>query len=198
LEWLVRADLVLLGTLLGNTFFILFDRLYNYHISSHGTSFATILPQSSDLKAIDFAHQSPRQSAKRRSQELTVGFSSLASTATCAPLLGFLGTVFGIWDSFPGVGMEKTAAMMVTMSALAAALVTTALGILVAVVAAWCRSYLRGRVRLLENGVTSVAKDGAQSHAAWGYCEIAYDRQRVVSLGIWSYLLYIALAFASY
>jgi len=194
LEWLVRADLVLLGTLLGNTFFILFDRLYNYHISSHGTSFATILPQSSDMKAIDFAHQS----AKRRSQELTVGFSSLASTATCAPLLGFLGTVFGIWDSFPGIGMEKTAAMMVTMSALAEALVTTALGILVAVVAAWCRSYLCGRVQLLENGVTSVAKDGAQSHAAWGYCEIAYDRQRVVSLGIWSYLLYIALAFASY
>ena len=140
-----------------------------------------------------------QRTAKRRSQALGVGLGSLASTATCAPLLGFLGTIFGILDSFHGIGMEKTAALRMIASAVAEAIVPTALGIVVGAIAAWCHDYLRGHILLLEDNMASPASDDPQDvttkAASW---EVAYDRQRAVSLGIWSYLLYVGLAFARY
>jgi biopolymer transport protein ExbB/TolQ len=196
LEWLVRADVILLGTLLGNTFFILFDRLYYHNVCRQQAQLATMLPPSSDVEAIDVANQNPRQNDQMRLHASKVGFGSLASTATCAPLLGFLGTLFGILDAFQPIGMEKAAALKMIALAVAEALATTAMGILVAVVASWCHSYLRGYIRPLENDMASVSTDFTRYLASqtdsW---EVAYDRQLVVSLAIWSYLLYVVLAF---
>ena len=73
----------------------------------------------------------------------------LATIATTAPLVGLLGTVFGILDSFRGVDMSHATAMSMLAGTLAEALITTALGIFVAVPTSWSYNYLSERSELM-------------------------------------------------
>jgi len=71
----------------------------------------------------------------------------LATTATVAPYLGLLGTVLGITQSFWEIGTHSTANIAVVAPGLAEALITTIVGLIVAIPAAigfnWLRGYLR-------------------------------------------------------
>jgi biopolymer transport protein ExbD len=84
---------------------------------------------------------------------LNIEVGNLKSIAVTAPYLGLVGTCVGILSAFGGVGMEKHAAMAMIMTRIALALITTAAGIPVAVLATCSYNYLRTRIDLLEGEV---------------------------------------------
>ncbi|HET8966040.1 MAG TPA: MotA/TolQ/ExbB proton channel family protein, partial [Candidatus Acidoferrum sp.] len=83
------------------------------------------------------------------SAELKRRLSLLATIATTAPLVGLLGTVFGILDSTRGIGMSHATAVSMMAGTLAESLITTALGMLVAVPTVWSYNYLSEGAELM-------------------------------------------------
>jgi biopolymer transport protein ExbB/biopolymer transport protein TolQ len=65
------------------------------------------------------------------------GVGVLATIATTAPFIGLFGTVIGIINAFRGMAMTGSGGIGAVSAGIAEALVTTALGLFVAIPAAW-------------------------------------------------------------
>ena len=73
--------------------------------------------------------------------------SYLNNIATISPLLGLLGTVWGMMNAFGAISMDNAQVKSLSMaSSIATAMVTTAAGLVVAIPAMIIFFYLRGRV----------------------------------------------------
>jgi biopolymer transport protein ExbB/biopolymer transport protein TolQ len=79
--------------------------------------------------------------------ELDRGLSGLATIGSTAPFVGLLGTVVGIIDAFHSILLNKGAGMEVVAGGISEALVTTAIGLFVAIPAVWMYNYFNTRVR---------------------------------------------------
>ena len=73
--------------------------------------------------------------------ELKKGVGSLATIATTAPFIGLFGTVIGIMNAFGGMAKTGSGGIAAVSGGIAEALVTTALGLFVAIPAAWMFNY---------------------------------------------------------
>ena len=78
--------------------------------------------------------------------ELKRGVSSLATIGSTAPFVGLFGTVVGIINAFKTMAAEKTPGIGAIAGGISEALVTTAIGLFVAVPAVWMFNYFTGRV----------------------------------------------------
>jgi len=81
--------------------------------------------------------------------ELKKGVGSLATIATTAPFIGLFGTVIGIMNAFGGMAKTGSGGIAAVSGGIAEALVTTALGLFVAIPAAWMFNYLTERIERL-------------------------------------------------
>ncbi len=82
-------------------------------------------------------------------QELKRGLNVLATIATSAPFIGLFGTIFGIINAFRGMAVTGSGGIGAVSQGIAEALVTTAFGIAVAVIALWFYNLLSGRIEVL-------------------------------------------------
>src|SRR4051794_39134954 len=78
--------------------------------------------------------------------ELKRGVSALATIGSTAPFVGLFGTVVGIINAFKTMAAEKTPGIGAIAGGISEALVTTAIGLFVAVPAVWAFNYFTGRV----------------------------------------------------
>jgi biopolymer transport protein ExbB len=78
--------------------------------------------------------------------ELKRGVSALATIGSTAPFVGLFGTVVGIIDAFQTMASQKTPGIGAIAGGISEALVTTAIGLLVAVPAVWAFNYFTGRI----------------------------------------------------
>jgi biopolymer transport protein ExbB/TolQ len=69
------------------------------------------------------------------------GVGGLATIATTAPFIGLFGTVIGIINAFRGMATSGSGGIAAVSAGIAEALVTTALGLFVAIPAAWMYNY---------------------------------------------------------
>ena len=69
--------------------------------------------------------------------DLKKGLGGLATIATTAPFIGLLGTVIGIINAFRGMAASGAGGLGSVSAGIAEALVTTALGLFVAIPAVW-------------------------------------------------------------
>jgi len=74
------------------------------------------------------------------------GLGVLATIGSTAPFVGLLGTVIGILNAFKAIASSKTTGLGAVAGGISEALVTTAIGLLVAIPAVWFFNYLTGRV----------------------------------------------------
>lgn len=83
-------------------------------------------------------------SSLRTTVELRRGIGSLGTIASISPFVGLFGTVVGIIHAFESLGRQAGGAggFAVVSQGIAEALVTTALGLVVAIPAAWMFNYL--------------------------------------------------------
>jgi len=78
--------------------------------------------------------------------ELKRGVSTLATIGSTAPFVGLFGTVVGIINAFRGISSEKSTGLGAVAGGISEALVTTAVGLFVAIPAVWVFNYFTGRV----------------------------------------------------
>src|SRR3954452_13579222 len=78
--------------------------------------------------------------------ELKRGVSALATIGSTAPFVGLFGTVVGIINAFKTMAAQKTPGIGAIAGGISEALVTTAIGLFVAVPAVWMFNYFTGRI----------------------------------------------------
>lgn len=84
------------------------------------------------------------------SQELKRGLSTLATIATSAPFIGLFGTIAGIINAFRGMALTGSGGIGAVAGGIAEALVTTAFGIGVAIIALWCYNTLNTKIEVYD------------------------------------------------
>jgi biopolymer transport protein ExbB len=101
----------------------------------------------SNAEVLQAVERSLERSTVRMSAELRRGIGGLATIATTAPFIGLFGTVIGIMHAFEDIAGASGAGGFATVSqGIAEALAATALGLVVAIPAAWMYNYLSGRI----------------------------------------------------
>src|SRR5438045_6095927 len=78
--------------------------------------------------------------------ELKRGVSGLATIGSTAPFVGLFGTVVGIINAFKGISSQKSTGLGAVAGGISEALVTTAIGLFVAIPAVWMYNYFSNRV----------------------------------------------------
>ncbi|MFO7936098.1 MAG: MotA/TolQ/ExbB proton channel family protein [Kiritimatiellia bacterium] len=86
-------------------------------------------------------------------QEIRVeyGMGLLATIVTASPMLGLLGTVWGVMDAFGTMGEKGTVLLSEIAPAISSALMTTVVGLMVAIPSAIFYNSLAGKARNLTN-----------------------------------------------
>jgi biopolymer transport protein ExbB len=82
--------------------------------------------------------------------ELKRGISSLATIGSTAPFVGLFGTVVGIINAFKGIATEKSAGLGAVSAGISEALVTTAVGLFVAVPAVWMFNFFSSKLEAFD------------------------------------------------
>jgi biopolymer transport protein ExbB/biopolymer transport protein TolQ len=82
--------------------------------------------------------------------ELKRGISSLATIGSTAPFVGLFGTVVGIINAFRGIASEKSAGLGAVSAGISEALVTTAVGLFVAVPAVWMFNFFTSKLEAFD------------------------------------------------
>ena len=77
--------------------------------------------------------------------EATLGF--LATTGSASPFIGLFGTVWGIMDTFKGIGARGSATLAVVAPGISEALIATAAGLAAAIPAVICYNYYLTRIK---------------------------------------------------
>ncbi len=83
--------------------------------------------------------------------------SILSSTAAAAPLLGLFGTIWGLVQAFVSISQQQQADIATIAPGMAEALVTTLVGLMVAIPAMLMSHYLHAQVRNLEQQLLNLA-----------------------------------------
>lgn len=94
------------------------------------------------------------ESSKRALQRATAigiedfkrGLGSLATIGSTAPFVGLFGTTVGIINAFAGMSQAEDTGLAAVAGGISEALVTTALGLFVAVPAVWLYNYFTGKI----------------------------------------------------
>lgn len=97
---------------------------------------------------VESATRGCERAANMFEQDLKRGLAVLATIATSAPFIGLFGTISGIINAFRGMAATQSGGIGAVSAGIAEALVTTALGIAVAIVALWCFNTLNTRVEV--------------------------------------------------
>jgi len=82
--------------------------------------------------------------------ELKRGVSSLATIGATGPFVGLFGTVLGIISAFQGISSSGTVGIAAVASGISEALVTTAIGLFVAIPAVWVYNYFTGKIEAFD------------------------------------------------
>ncbi len=82
--------------------------------------------------------------------ELKRGVSSLATIGSTAPFVGLAGTVLGIINAFRGISTEKSTGLGAVAGGISEALVTTLVGLFVAIPAVMMFNYFTNRVEAFD------------------------------------------------
>jgi biopolymer transport protein ExbB len=82
--------------------------------------------------------------------ELKRGISALATIGSTAPFVGLFGTVVGIINAFKGISTEKSTGLGAVAGGISEALVTTAIGLFVAIPAVWMFNFFTGKVEAFD------------------------------------------------
>jgi biopolymer transport protein ExbB/biopolymer transport protein TolQ len=104
--------------------------------------------QSSEISGdeIEASKRALQRAIAIKSAEFKRGLSGLATIGSTAPFVGLFGTVFGIINAFTGMKSAESAGIGAVAGGIAEALLTTALGLAVAVPAVWLFNYFTGKV----------------------------------------------------
>ena len=113
---------------------------------------------SSISKDCSNVSESFRLSATCEIEEMNRGMMILSTIITLAPLLGILGTVVGIIDSFYAIGASSQANPQLVSKGIAQALTTTAAGLSIAIITLIPFNYFQTRINRYCDAVDNMVR----------------------------------------
>jgi len=95
---------------------------------------------------VDASKRALQRATAIKISEFRRGLSGLATIGSTSPFVGLFGTVFGIINAFQGMRSAESAGISAVAGGIAEALITTGVGIGVAIPAVWLFNYFTGKV----------------------------------------------------
>src|SRR5271154_5609984 len=114
------------------------------------SEFQSASTQVTDAELIEAAKRGLERSVAIVHAEMKRGLSALATIGSTAPFVGLFGTVVGILNAFKGIATQKATGLSAVAGGIAEALITTALGLFVAVPAVWAFNYFTNKVEAFD------------------------------------------------
>ena len=114
------------------------------------SEFQAASSQVSDSELIEAAKRGLERSVAIVHAEMKRMLSGLATIGSTAPFVGLFGTVVGIINAFKGIATAKATGLSAVAGGIAEALITTALGLFVAVPAVWAFNYFTNKVEAFD------------------------------------------------
>ena len=114
---------------------------------------------SSMFTGTDNVNRALRRAINTEMTKMTQMVPFLATTGNTAPFIGLFGTVWGIMNSFHGIGLKGSASLAVVAPGISEALVATAAGLAVAIPAVIAFNYFTQKIRVIETELQSFAAD---------------------------------------
>ncbi len=111
------------------------------------------------FKGMEHVKRSLENSVARESLKLESGLILLAIAVSGAPFLGLLGTVWGVMSTFGHIAQQGSATMSAMAPGVAAALITTVAGLLVAIPSMFGYNWLVHNLRVLTVELDNFAQD---------------------------------------
>lgn len=103
-------------------------------------------PAKDEQFTVETVARALERQAQREIQQLKRGQSILGTVSSTAPFVGLLGTVMGIVTAFQQMAASGSGGLATVSAGIAEALVTTAIGLLVAIPAVFAFNFLQGWV----------------------------------------------------
>jgi biopolymer transport protein ExbB/biopolymer transport protein TolQ len=97
-------------------------------------------------EAIEASRRSVERAISISIENFKKGLSGLATIGSTAPFVGLFGTTFGIINAFQGMAKEENAGIGAVAAGISEALITTALGLAVAVPGVWLFNIFTNKV----------------------------------------------------
>ncbi len=118
-----------------------------------------IRSQSSYLQMVGSVKRSLNRSISVEVRRLVQLVPFLATAGNTAPFIGLFGTVWGIMNTFQGIGLSGSASLAVVAPGISEALIATAAGLAVAIPSVIAYNYFTDRVRVLDSELQSFSSD---------------------------------------
>ena len=117
------------------------------------------LAMRSRLGGIDNVKRSLNRAIRTEVTRMTQMVPFLATTGNTTPFIGLFGTVWGIMNSFHGIGLKGSASLAVVAPGISEALVATAAGLAVAIPAVIAFNYFMQKIKIIESELESFSAD---------------------------------------
>ena len=111
------------------------------------------------LKGTDNIKRALRRAINTEVTRMTQLVPFLATTGNTTPFIGLFGTVWGIMNSFHGIGMRGSASLAVVAPGISEALVATAAGLATAIPAVIAFNYFMQKIRVIDSELQSFSAD---------------------------------------
>ena len=148
ITWILVAMNVVGISLILWRLFVMRD--FNKNLDLEARAVADDLIKRFDIKQLLPNHELVKDTISQRVHELEVGMTSIKVVATTAPLLGILGTVIGIYEAFQVISATGLQDPGQFASGISYALITTIVGLIVAIPHYIAHNYLSGELDALE------------------------------------------------
>ncbi len=108
---------------------------------------------------IEAAERALEREALITTADMKKGLSALATIGTTAPFIGLFGTVIGIINAFRGMAMTGSGGIAAVSTGIAEALITTALGLFVAIPAVWLFNIFMNKIERFQVEMSNGASE---------------------------------------
>jgi len=108
---------------------------------------------------IEAAERAIEREAMMTTADMRRGLSGLATIGTTSPFIGLFGTVIGIINAFRGMAMTGSGGIAAVSTGIAEALVTTALGLFVAIPAVWLFNIFTNKIERFQVEMSNSASE---------------------------------------
>jgi biopolymer transport protein TolQ len=116
-------------------------------------------PLRQGLTGTDNVKRALRRAINTEMTRITQMVPFLATTGNTTPFIGLFGTVWGIMNSFHGIGQRGSASLAVVAPGISEALIATAAGLAVAIPAVIAFNHFMQKIRVIEAELHSFSAD---------------------------------------
>jgi len=138
---------------------------------------AKVVDISLDQEQTEIIKMALEKTSSEELQKLGSKVTFLATTATVAPFLGLMGTIWGVIDSFASIGARGSASLAVVAPGIALALVATIVGLFVAIPAVIGYNHINNKLKAISTEVDNFSLDFLSSVKK----ELMYEKKRIRS-----------------